>query len=533
MSRRSALGAALAWGALAGLAAASTLATGEGMVDELIQAATAWAMLQGRVLYLDLHAFAGPLPQLLLAPLYAWQGPSLAAARFELWLALLLALGGLGLAVRRLGGSPWAGWAAGAFLVLGALPAYRGWYHHWLALPGVLAGLLLGGCALRGGGARAWAGAGLAAGLASATTQSTGAAIALALAGAWALGAAWGALGPRPGRQGLALAGGLVAPWAALSLAFASQGALGALWRSCWWWPFVAYRQPGGVNDLAPGRDLPALLSPMAEALSQPAWAAKAVHLSGLVLLPWAAGLVALGALLGLALRRARGPAAADWGQALEGGLWAAFLLLALGALARGRADVAHHAFLAPLAFAWAIAAASRWAGPLPAVAGELRWALRLPAGALLVLLLAASLHEAQAWRRLAREGALGWPDAVLAQDPLLKAFRRACPPGAPVVAFPEGGACYLLGGGRPATPYLLLTPQSYRYHGPKDRARFAAAWAARPPELVALTRLGAAEAVAEWGGAPNLRGYRRVFQGRTRLSGAWVPAELWQRVGP
>lgn len=532
-----------AWLALALALALPLLGSGDALVDELIQAATAWRMVQGSVLYQDLHAFAGPLPQLLLAPLYALLGPSLWAARLEVVLASGASLALLGLGIRRLGGSQAAAWWGGAFFVLACLPAYRGWYHHWLALPLALGALQVGSQALLAlategrVGWRPWLGAGFLAGLAAACTQSTGLAIALALAGALALACSLGQGAWRSGGRALAfLAAGALSPWALLGLGFATQGAAPSFYAQTWWWPFMAYRSPGNFNDIKAGSDLPNLLHPTTEALSQSFWVAKAITQVALVAMPWLAALLGLAFLLGL-LHRAWRQAAPPSDQELEASLWAFFLLALVAALSMGRGDLPHHAFIAPVAFAWCLAQASGLAKlghrPQPTGHSPSVWeaqSLRAPAGLLVLVVLAAGLQELRQWRKLAQEGRWGWPDAVLAQDPTLKALKAQLPPGAPLVAFPEGGAFYLLGGGRPATPFLLLTPQSYRYQSPEDYQRFASAWRQSPPEAVVLTRMTAAQAVAEWGGQPSLEGYRLAFQGPTRLSGQWVPAELWLR---
>lgn len=525
----------LAWGAALGIGlswALTLVGSGHVGMDEVGQLAQAWRVAQGARLYQDAWEFAAPLPPHAMALVYAWTGPSLDLARAVAGALALATVWALRRLARDLGAGPWAATAAVLVVAWGCTPWARIAYHHWWAQAFLACGLAL--LAHREASEEAWwpwLGAALLLSLAGLSTQSLAPVGLAAWLLAWAL--AWAAQGlARPGQV---LAGGLVIwalPWAAFALHFAWLGDGWLWWRQLWWWPWHHYRQPASGNAVWPVSDWAALYFPLgARAEPYPVWLARVASGVGAALaLPWMAAVVlGQGALRWrslLAPQAAAGRLQAVVGFAVVAQAWLWF---------QGRSDMVHAHMAAPLALvlgaawaseAWRIAAASALVGSWPHRQGLLLlWGLAVASG----------LAGWGEWRWLHREGLWhpGGLDAWLRQDPGMVALAKAGGRGRSLFAFPLWGPAYLLGGARPATRFMLLTPQGQRYHGPEEYAAFRADWAQAPPDLVAVLDHSASEAVLAWGGAPDLRGYRLVHQGRTRMGSGWVPLSLWRQEPP
>lgn len=322
---------------------------------------------RGEVPMRDFFEFVMPGSLFLTAGLFKLVGPSLLAARvFQTGLVAALAVGyavlgrslGLGRGMALL---PPA-------LLLGVFYTWQpGFSHHWFGQVGVGVVLLALWRTLGSRHEAAWALVGAAVGLTYVLQQMTGAAVLLGV-GLGALWAAW-RLEWSPARTvrcaGFFLAGAAV-PLALLAGYFLVHGALASAFWMTHIWSLTNYRSAGNHNDVAYLTDLAGMLSPRRLWFNLGYWyAGLGVYLFTAVL-PLA-GMLAGGAwLLGLGRAPTEARSTTFLGMAVVIG---SCLFLAA---TRGRADLAHVLYVAPI---WGLVLASaiaRWQRE-PGV-GSLRW---------------------------------------------------------------------------------------------------------------------------------------------------------------
>lgn len=488
--------------------------------DELHEAANAWRWWQGELLYRDVFEFVGPLPLALNALLFGWLGhPQLEASRLVAGGFAAALLFGAARFTGQLGLPASYGVAVAAGIAFGALPGFRAYFHHWLALAfGMWAMVVAAHAILQGSRASLgwWAAAGGLAGLAMLCTGTRGVVVLVAIAGAslvatWAEGLPW----RRGLQQGAALLAGALLAWLPFLAYFAAQGAATQFLLQVWWWPATHYGVRGGANDVWPLTDLDMRFFPMkGSGLSPWAWASALVTGVGtgvLIFLAAPAAAVQGGAVVALAWWKGLRPSR----RAQVGLLLAMFLVLEALHTLKGRGDLTHLRYAAPLAFvAWAL-----WAHQLVAQArrlpwGSLRVSMLAPAVSLFLFTALATASDWRTFRGEYREGKVGWGLTAQFRDSSLVAqVRQLLKPGGRVVVYPGCAPVALYSGAKLVGPYTTLARPHWKYHDASDYAAFRQAWRAHPPEVVVISGIQTQETMNDFEGDPSLKGYR--FWGR------------------
>lgn len=520
------------WALSSGVVGLELWTTPWGFYDEWAQVAQGWRWVQGDRLYLDAWEFIAPLP-IMLSALGFWclggvhlEWPRLLAAGFA-----AVMLGALMRFALQAGARPLLVAPMALGLAFGTLPAYRGYYHHWVSWAFLALAWALAAEGMQRLRARYWFLAGLMLGAATLSTQSMAMVGLGSLAGALVLAARQDSWSWRHGRQAAAaLVAGTLAPWALMSLVFLQQGTLGWFGHQVWVWPSGHYRSPGNVNDLWPFMDLDSAYFPMKHwGLSPWAWGAILWTGLGTSVLPFMAALGALACAPMWGLRWAQGRWPAVWSVA---GMLALAVLLEGVHLLMGRGDQVHLRFASPLAWvAWALWATVLW--PKGASGGWMQaQALRVPGLALMAFATLATASDWRTQRGLFRDGRWTWSvTQSYAQTPLVAALRAHVRPEDRFWAYPGSGVALLFSGARAGSPFTTLAPPSYRYHGPEEYARFRNAWAQHPPDAILISGRSGAQAEREWRGQPTLKGYRLVATLPGPPPEEGIPQELWLRV--
>jgi hypothetical protein len=490
--------------------------------DELTTLANARRLLAGAWPYRDYFDPLPPVSTLLAAAALAVGGPSVLAAHAlaAAWVGLAALL--LVWCARRLGAGVGLAWL-GAFLLVFCLYAVLPcWNHHWAVLPFDLAAFAAALAGLARPGAGPWLGAGVALGLAGLTVQTDGVALGLALVAGIGLDA-WqrrAGVGEAARRLGW-LAAGALAMVGGTALVLALGGALSQAVADVVVWPTVQYRQPGGINDLVYGADLPDALLPITPF---PGWQVRAYRVLASFLLVPVAALAALAWLAGR-LRTRAGWAAHQAGLATLA-VWAVLALVTL--LRTGRSDLMHAAHYGVPSLLLVVVGAAFLPRVVPgAGARVLAW---LPAAGLAAYLAAGVLGLANAVAKAPERWLARDPERAVTAGPALAYLRDHLRPGDRIAAMPYGGYYYFYAA-PPATRWSLMLPPGLGYGAPGEFQAYWAEIAANRPRFIVIAPWGWKPfdlAVADY--AAHLPpGYRHVGSfGSPQYAGVF-PAEIYE----